>query len=444
MGDSLYYPGMEKHKEKTISLQTVGCRLNQYETEKMAAELYPFGFRRAEKGEPADLTIINTCTVTHRADSDCRYLIRRAARQNPNGRIVVVGCYVDHEPERIAGMEAVDVIVRNSEKNDIATILPRKLPDLFDHEPDKSCSTAIADFHDRNRAWLKISDGCNQWCSFCIITIVRGRLTNRPARELIDEINSLVVHGYRELVLTGVNMGYYHDKAHEPKVKNLAELCKMIMRETDLYRMRLSSIEPQAITEEFVAMYADSGGRICRHFHLPLQSASSRILRQMRRPYNQAMYIKRVTDLKNAVPDTIVGADVIVGFPGETEEDFSRTRRLCESGLIDYLHVFSYSDRPGTDAATMPNKINPEVIRKRNTILTRISNHWRTESHYRQIGKTLEVISEMKSNVDGSHYAISDNYLRVKLPPEIDSGKEIVKIQVTAANEKYLEGNSIT
>ncbi len=431
---------MPDTKDRTISLQTVGCRLNQYETEKMAAELYPFGFRRADKGEKADLTIINTCTVTHRADSDCRYLIRRAARRNPDGRIVVVGCYVDHEPERIAGMEGVDVIVHNNEKNNIARILPGKIPDLFDREPDKSCSTSISDFHDRNRAWLKISDGCNQWCSFCIITIVRGRLTNRPAAELIDEINSLVSHGYNELVLTGVNMGYYHDKLREPKIRNLAGLCRMIMRETDLYRMRLSSIEPQAVKDELVDVFAESNGRICRHFHMPLQSASSDILRKMRRPYNQAIYIKRVSDVKAAVSNTIIGADVIVGFPGETEDDFEQTKRLCESGLLDYLHVFSYSDRPGTDAANLPDKINPEVIRERNSILTRISNQMRTASHDRQIGETLEVISEHKSNADGSHFAISDNYLRVKLPPEVESGRGIVRVKVDNANEEYLSG----
>ncbi len=431
---------MTTETKKLIRLQTVGCRLNQYETERMAAQIYPFGFRRAENDEKADLTIINTCTVTHRADSDCRYLIRRAARENPDGRIVVVGCYVEHEPERIAGMDGVDVIVRNDEKEAIARILPTRLPDLFRNEPEKSCGVDIEDFHHRNRAWIKISDGCNQWCSFCIITIVRGRLSNRPAGDIIDEINSLVSHGYNEIVLTGVNMGYYHDKQREPKLRNLAQLCRMIMRETDLPRMRLSSIEPQAVKGELVELYAESNGRICRHFHMPLQSASSTVLRRMRRPYNQAIYVKRVEDIKAAVPNTTVGADVIVGFPGETTDDFEQTRRLCESGLLDYLHVFSYSDRTGTDATRMPDKVDPEEIRRRNKVLTAISHDMIQRSLQRQVGETLEVISEQKSDSDGAHMAVSDNYLKVKLPGDYESGRRIVPVRIERVVDDHLEG----
>ena len=436
---------MATEAKKVVRLQTVGCRLNQYETERMAARIYPYGFRRAETNdEQADLTIINTCTVTHRADSDCRYLIRRAARDNPDGHIVVVGCYVDHEPERIAGMEGVDVIVHNSEKEQIDRILPARLPDLFRDEPDKSCSPHIEDFHDRNRAWLKISDGCNQWCSFCIITIVRGRLSNRPAAEIIDEINTLVSQGYREVVLTGINMGYYHDKQREPKIRNLAGLCRMIMENTDLPRMRLSSIEPQAVRDDLIEVYADSGGRICRHFHMPLQSAASEILRKMRRPYNQAIYIKRVSDIKAAVPGTTIGADVIVGFPGETDEHFDQTRRLCESGLVDYLHVFSYSDRPGTDAAGINPKVNPEIIRNRNKALTEVSYRLHQENLRRQRGQLLGVIAEHKGAEDGSHFAVSDNYLKVKLPAGDYMGREIVSVRVTGIRDDYLEGIRVT
>jgi threonylcarbamoyladenosine tRNA methylthiotransferase MtaB len=337
-------------------------------------------------------------------------------------------------------MEGVDVIVHNDEKEQIDRILPVRLPDLFTDEPDKSCSPYIEDFHDRNRAWLKISDGCNQWCSFCIITIVRGRLANRPAGEIIDEINHLVSQGYREIVLTGINMGYYHDKQREPKVRNLAALCRLIMEETDLPRMRLSSIEPQAVRDDMVETYADSNGRICRHFHLPLQSAATEILRKMRRPYNQAIYIKRVSNIKEAVPGTTIGADVIVGFPGETDDHFDRTKRLCESGLVDYLHVFSYSDRPGTSAAELPGKVNPEVIRNRNKTLTDVSYRIHQANLHRQVGQTLGVIAEHKSEGDGSHFAVSDNYLKVKLPAADYRGREIVPVRVTGVCEDHLTG----
>ncbi len=431
---------MSNKISRTLALHTIGCRLNQYETERMATALTPYGFKRAIDGEKADLYIINTCTVTHRADSDARAYIRRIARQNPNGSIVVTGCYVDNDPELIAGMEGVDVIVRNDEKDSISSILSNRLPELFDHEPDKGCSTLISEFSNRNRAWVKVSDGCNQWCSFCIIPTVRGRLRNRPVNDIIAEINQLVENGYREVVLTGVHLGHYKNRKVEPQVKNLAHLCRLIISETDLYRLRLSSIEPQTVREELVETYANSNGRICRHFHIPLQSGSSRILQLMQRPYDQKTYIKRVTAVKEAVPETIIGADVIVGFPGETDDDFQRTKALVESGLIDYLHVFSYSDRSGTPATEMPDKVAPEVIKERAAILKRISNKMRAGAHDRQVGQTLEVISERKEGQDGDYEGVADNYVRVKLPGWLDGGQEIVRVKITQSQGEYVEG----
>ena len=429
-------------KQKKISVQTLGCRLNQYESEKIAAQLYPYGFKRAKQSEPADIYIINTCTVTHKADADCRAMIRRASRQNPNSKIVVTGCYVDNDPALIEGMEAVDLIIKNAQKDDIANIVPNKFPDLFTKEPDKSCSTMVTDFFDHNRAWLKISDGCNQWCSFCIIPTVRGRIKNRPAKDIIDEINMLVENGYKEIVLTAVHIGHYKNN-QEPRMKNLTALCKFIMAETDLYRLRISSIEPQTVRDDFIQMYADSNGRICRHMHLPLQAGSSQILKKMLRPYDQNRYINRVELLKQAVPNTIVGADVIVGFPSETDEDFMRTAGLVESGLIDYLHVFSYSDREGTPASKMSDKIDPRIIKERNAYLTRISHSINEKALKRQIGETLDVISEHKLQPDGHYFGVSDNYLKVKLPNTITPDKSIHKVIITASHQDYIQGDIV-
>ena len=437
---------MRSKQTKKLSVETTGCRLNQYESEKMASELYQYGFERAQKGEKADLYLINTCTVTHRADSSSRYLIRRAARQNPNGRIVVAGCYVDSDPEKIAGMKGVDVLISNTQKNDVTKILPQKLPELFDdgHEPDKGCSDTIADFYHHNRAWIKISDGCNQWCSFCILPTVRGRLRNRGAREIIDEINGLVARGFEEVVLTGIHIGHYKNRKVEPQLKNLASLVRMILNETDLPRLRISSIEPQTVRDELLDLYVNSNGRICRHWHLPLQSGSTRILKAMRRPYNQPMYVKRVEEVKKSVPGTVIGADVIVGFPGESDEDFNKTRKVCESGLIDYLHVFSYSDRRDTHASEMANKVNPEVIKERNAILTRISNRLRCEAMARQVGQTLGVISEMKMQKKLFHYGISDNYMKVRLPNHFESGMKIVDVNITGFGDDCLVGDVVS
>jgi len=435
---------MQHRRAKRLSTRTIGCRLNQYETEKMAAELAPYGFVRAKDNRDIDLYIINTCTVTHRADADARYYIRKAARDNPDAKIVVAGCFVDKDPEYVEGMEQVDVIIRNVDKPEVGSILPGRLPDLFADEPDKGCSTEVSDFFDHNRAWIKISDGCNQWCSFCILPTVRGRLRNRPPQDIITEINSLVEHGYREIVLTGIHLGHYKNRKSEPQVKNLANLCRMIMRETDLPRLRISSIEPQTVRDELVEVYAESNGRICRHWHIPMQSGSSRMLRAMRRPYDQPIYVKRVEAVKNAVPNTVIGADCIVGFPGETDYDFERSVALAESGLIDYLHVFSYSDRPGTYASDLPDKISPDVIKERNAKLSRVSARLRQEAFERQVGQTLGVISEHKSEHDGFYWSISDNYVKVKLPSEHAGTKEIVSVRVTAAHDGYVSGEVVT
>lgn len=435
---------MTDQAPKTVSLQTVGCRLNQYETEKMAAAIYPYGFRRAKRGEPADLYIINTCTVTHRADSSSRYLVQKAARENPNARIVVAGCYVDSDAATVAGLDPVDVIVPNEQKPRIAEILSEHLNDLFEGEPTVLPVASPCAFERFNRAWLKISDGCNQRCSFCILPRVRGPLRNRPVNEVLDEVRSLMALGFEEVVLTGVNIGHYKNRKTEPQVKNFAHLCRMILAETDLPRLRLSSIEPQTVRDELLQVCADSNGRICRHMHLPLQSGSSRILRLMRRPYNRDTYMKRITDAGAAQPNTIVGADVIVGFPGETEEDFLQTKEVAESGRLDYLHVFSYSDRIGTQASESGEKVNPEVVKERNAILTEISDRRRAESHQRQTGETLGVISEHVKPESGELYGIADNYVRVRLPIDFDGGRRIHRVKITSASHDYVAGEIVT
>lgn len=433
-----------KEPLKTVSLQTLGCRLNQYDTEKMAAALYPYGFRRVEPGEKADLYIINTCTVTHKADSDCRQMVKRAIRQNPDGRVVVAGCYVDSDTTLASRLGGVHALIKNADKSRIADILPAQLPDLFDRQPDAGCSTHITDFHGHNRAWVKVSDGCNQWCSFCIIPTVRGRLSNRPALEVIDEINALANAGYFEVVLTGVHLGHYKNRLVEPQMKNLAALCRLILDVTNLHRLRLSSVEPQSIREDLIRLYAESDGRICRHWHVPLQSASSRILKRMLRPYDQNTYINRVTALRNTQPNTIIGADVIVGFPGETDDDFNQTRRLANSGLIDYLHVFSYSDRPGTPASKMPDKVAPEIIKERNRILTEISDTQLARACARQVGETLEVIAEHRKDGRGVLYGVADNYVKVKLPDDCEGGRMPLSVQILSVQKDFVEGPIVT
>ena len=254
----------------------------------------------------------------------------------------------------------------------------------------------------------------------------------------------MVENGYKEIVLTGVHIGHYKNRKVEPQMKNLAALCKFILSETDLYRLRLSSIEPQTVRDDIIEVYANSNGRLCRHIHMPLQAGSSRILKKMLRPYDQNTYIKRAEAIRAANPEIIIGSDVIVGFPGETDEDFNRTKNLIESGLIDYLHVFSYSDRPGTPSSELPDKIHPSLIKERNAILTTVSNDIKLKSHKKQIGKRLEVIGEHKKSPEGYYLGYADNYVRVKLASDSPPDKNIINLDVTEANQDSISGNIIS
>lgn len=422
-----------------VRFLTVGCRLNQYETEKMAADLAPYGLVRAERDEPADLYIINTCTVTHRADKDCRYLARKARKDNPHAKIVLVGCYVETDPKSIAEITGVDAIIRNDEKTSIAKLLPVRLPDLFRDDPPATKNTALTDFHGRNRAWIKISDGCDQRCSYCLVTIVRGKLTCRSTGEIIDEIIHLVDSGYNEIVLTGVNVGCFQDKNSTLPINSFAELCREILDQTELRRMRLSSLEPQTVTDELLRVCAESEGRICRHWHVPMQSGSDRILKLMRRPYSQERFKERLRAIRDAIPGAIIGADVIVGFPSETDEDFAAGQEMATSGLVDYLHVFSYSDRPGTASADLQDKVSPQTIRQRVSQLRSISADLWDRAHLRHVGDTLDVICENRIAEDGRYRAVADNYLKVRMPESTTGGRGIYRVRLTNAHPDFAD-----
>jgi threonylcarbamoyladenosine tRNA methylthiotransferase MtaB len=263
---------------------------------------------------------------------------------------------------------------------------------------------------------------------------------NRGPEELIGEVNELVSAGFEEVVLTGLNLGLYRSVSPETPVKDLAALTRLLLQHTDVRRIRLSSVEPQTVSDELIDLIAGSCGRVCRHLHMPLQSGSDRLLRLMRRPYTQAAYLECDGRIHNGVPGIVVGADVIVGFPGETEEDFGQTRRVVDSGLLDYLHVFRYSDRPGTTAAEMADKVDPKVARHRNETLVSSSRVLKAECNRRQVGRVLGVIAEHKKPSKGQFWGVADNYIRVKLPLDFGGGRKIVSYEVTTAYETHVEG----
>ncbi|MFH2037126.1 MAG: tRNA (N(6)-L-threonylcarbamoyladenosine(37)-C(2))-methylthiotransferase MtaB [Candidatus Zixiibacteriota bacterium] len=424
---------------KKVAFDTVGCRLNQYDTEQIAAKMQKRGFCRVPMTEPADIYIINTCTVTGRADASCRNIISRTSRQFGSSPVVVIGCYVESDPQKVAQLNGVDLIINNREKERIIDILSEKYPQLFETESIETSYEHISEFHDHNRAWIKIGDGCNQRCSYCIIPDVRGPLINRDPNEIIEEIRALAANEYQEVVLTGIHIGQYHIGA----IDSLPMLLTKIIDETDIYRVRLSSIEPQEVNTELLDVVRNNGQRVCRHFHIPLQSGSDRILKLMHRPYNRKKYLEIIGNVKNRIDGVVVGSDIIVGFPGETDEDFSESVKVAQSGLLDYLHVFSYSDRPGTEASQMADKINPQTIKERNAILREISEQLYTRALECEIGRTDEVISEHRAIDKNQYRAIADNYLSFLLPEGIGGGKQVIKIRALEMADGYLSGEIV-
>jgi len=372
--------------------------------------------------------------------------------------VVVIGCYVESEPEKTAQLNGVDLVINNRDKGNIKKILNKKFPFLFKKETTAATPIAMPEFVKHSRAWIKISDGCNQRCAYCIIPIVRGKLTNRPAPEIIEEIDLLSKNGFHEVVLTGVHIGQYdHDK-----IKSLAELTRYILKHTDITRLRLSSVEPQEVTADLVAAIKNGGKKICRHLHVPLQSGSDRILKIMHRPYSAKNYLNNLSLARENIDGLIIGADIIVGFPGETNDDFGESVRVAQSRLIDYLHVFSYSDRPGTESSKMPDKIISKVIKERNKILRDISDDNYKSALKKEIGQTVYAISEFETGhtvtaghtvtlsrpgitdqigITGKQYqGITDNYLKIIIPAQLGGGREILKLKVTAVEDSHLIG----
>ena len=430
-----------------IALTTVGCRLNQYETEQIAAELIRRGLDRVAYSEPADLYILNTCTVTGRADADCRNLISRAYRKNPEAVIVVVGCYVVADRERVAELTGVDLVVGNDNKFQLPDLIKEKYPKMFATGEIGMTDSRVSDdlpvlrskgtsFEPvgRNRAMVKIGDGCDQGCSYCIVPSVRGGLVSYPSLSIIREVRTQVEDGYHEVVLTAVHIGKYCDDG-----LNLAGLAGKILAGTSLARLRFSSLEPNELDNDLLELVSDHP-RICRHLHLPLQSGSDRILQIMRRPYNRRDYLNQIKWVKNANPAVTIGCDLIVGFPGETEKDFAESLEILDSGYIDYAHVFSYSDRPGTPASEMPDKVDHQIIKERNLRARDISRKVRIRQMYNRVGDVLAVISEGKADCDGKHWGITDNYLKVKLPPGTGGGKAIINIKAARLIETETGG----
>ena len=397
-----------------VALHTLGCKLNYSESSAIGSQFLAKGYEVVDPKEQAEIYVINTCTVTENADRECRQIVRRFLRQNPEAYIIVTGCYAQLRPNEISSIKGVSAVLGSNEKFNIFSLLEnfekKELACVFVSpiEDQKEFGHAHSSEADsRTRAYLKIQDGCDYNCSFCTIPLARGRSRSMKPDEAATEFISLIEQGYKEIILTGVNVGDYGRTFGS----NLFQLLKKLVKIDGDFRIRVSSIEPNLVSEEIINLVAENK-KLCRHFHIPLQSGSPKVLKAMQRRYKASDYERLIHKIKQQIPQACIGADVIVGFPGESDEDFLSTHNLLRDLPISYLHVFTYSERPQTKAAEMNDKVDVFVRRERNTILRLLGNKKRNDFYKQMIGQKLEVLFEHE-NKGGKMNGFSSNYVRV-------------------------------
>ncbi len=423
------------------SLHTIGCRLNQAETAVLGDQLRRRGYDLVEFGRPADLVVLNTCSVTDNAESDCRHLIRKIRRAAPDAFVAVTGCYAQTGADVLQQMEGIDLIVGTQYKMD----LPRYLTSLERRPAPEVLHTRTVsrdDFtiegigeYEGTRANLKVQDGCNFMCSFCIIPFSRGHERSRRPDDLIREAEGLVARGHRELVVTGVNVGRYRCEG-----RSFDDVIGMLERITGLDRIRISSIEPTTISDKLLERMAGSS-KLCRYLHVPLQSGDDGILDAMNRHYRAREYAAFIEKAVRTVPDLGLGTDLMVGFPGETDAAFANTRMLAADLPFSYFHVFSYSPRPGTAALKLPDAVPAGTIKARSKELCALSRAKRLAFYHQHVGQTVSVLFETR-NQAGLFTGLTDNYIRVGIPAEADLSNQIRPVRLTGAMDGLALGSA--
>ncbi len=401
----------------TVAFYTLGCKLNFAETSTIGKQFLDKGYKIVEFNEHADVYVINTCTVTEGADKECRQIVRRALRNNPEGFVAVTGCYAQLRPDQISSIKGVDAVLGSNEKFKLFSLIDnfnkKELSCIHITPTDKldDFITAFSsDADSRTRAFFKIQDGCDYKCSYCTIPLARGKSRSMQPDTMTDKFIELLKNDYKEIVLTGVNVGDYGKLIN---TNFYTALTKLVEVEGN-FRLRISSIEPNLLTDE-VLQLVKTNDKMCKHFHIPLQNGSPKILKLMKRRYTASFYKKLVNKVASEISDVGIGVDVIVGFPGETEEDFLLTFNLLKDLPISYLHVFTYSDRPNTKSIEMENKVPIEIKKERNNRLRILSQKKHHEFLEKMIGKNLEVLFEAEEH-NGFIQGFASNYVRVALP----------------------------
>lgn len=428
-------------ESRTVAFHTLGCKLNFSETSSLSRILEQEGFEKKEFDDLADVYVINTCSVTDNADKECRQLVRRIQRKAPESFVVITGCYAQLKPEEISAIPGVDLVLGAAEKFNIA----QHIRELAKGDPAKICSCDIEEvsgFHsswsvnDRTRTFLKVQDGCDYNCSFCTIPMARGKSRSDSIENVVKNAAHLARHGVKEIVLTGVNLGDFGkgpDGAGttisiSSREENFFELVKELDKVEGIQRYRISSIEPNLLTNEIIEFVANSD-KFMPHFHIPLQSGSNKILGLMRRRYKRELYAERVALIKTLMPHCAIGVDVIVGFPGETDEDFKETFDFLHSLDISYLHVFTYSERDNTYALELKPVVPPHVRNERNKTLRNLSYmkmQYFTEQHAGQIRKVLFEGHDKNGMMEG----YTDNYIKITTPHRTEWVNEITEWKI--------------
>jgi len=414
--------------DRTFHVENFGCRAAQSEGASIQQELIDNGATAAASAFDANVVIVNSCTVTDEADRQVRQMIRRVAARNPNAQVIVTGCYAQRAPEELSALPHVRYVVGNSHKPLIGELTQQLFAEDFSTHgrAEIICSSIFLERElkpashlgsgGRTRAVVKVQDGCNANCSFCVIPSVRGRSRSMAPVAVIQEVRDLVDRGYKEIVLSGIHLGTY-GRDLTPKT-SLCDLLHGILKNNALERVRLSSIEPLEVTPAIIELVA-SHPRLAHHFHVPLQSGSPLVLRAMYRPYTADYYQDLAHRLRTAVPDASIGADVMVGFPGETDEEFAATYRLIENSPLTYLHVFPYSSRPGTVAADLPYAVPGHVAKYRAKALRQLMARKNESFRRSMIGRELDVLVLDEDPEGGRRSAMSDNFLRVRVAEDI-------------------------
>lgn len=417
---------------KTVAFYTLGCKVNQYETEAMCELFKSRGYTPVDFSEPSDVYIINTCTVTSMSDRKSRQIIRRAKKTNPASVVAVAGCYAQTAPDAVLGIEGVNLIIGNSDRKNIVDLVEKvSAGDKVSHISDIMKihdfeELEITSYSERTRAFIKIQEGCNQFCSYCIIPYARGPIRSRKPEAVIDEINTLVKNGFSEVVLTGIHVASYG------KYLDCIDLAELILKVNEIdgiKRIRLSSIEPMTLNHEFTERIAKAD-KLCHHFHLSLQSGCDETLRRMNRKYTTAEYRSIVEGLRKNFPDVAITTDIMVGFPGETDEEFKKTAEFVESIAFADAHIFQYSPRKGTPAAKMV-QVEPEKKEERSKQILKITSRTRDEFLSGFLGKSYPVLFEQPA---GKKYfeGKTDNYITVWVPYEENLSGKFYDVEFTS------------